>query len=129
MDCQHRIFNNSCLILLHIDLYAGNVKFWIQNTTLTVINVSKFPIEREIELDHALEDIKFNVIGLSKIRRMGEALIVKENGNLFKNQDIHRTSPKAETTKTICASPTSCGNLISPHLLLFLSVYHLYVAL
>ena len=39
--------------------------------------------EREIELDYALEDTKFDVIGLSEIRRTGESIIEKENGNLL----------------------------------------------
>ena len=39
--------------------------------------------EREIELDSALEEIKFSIIGLSEVRKEGENIIEKTNGNIL----------------------------------------------
>lgn len=39
--------------------------------------------DREEELDNALKEIKFDVLGLSEVRRMGESIIEKENGDLL----------------------------------------------
>ena len=39
--------------------------------------------KREAELEHALKNVNFNIIGLSEVRKVGEALIEQENGDLF----------------------------------------------
>lgn len=39
--------------------------------------------DRLVELDEALTEIKWDVIGLAEIRRPSEQLFIKENGNLF----------------------------------------------
>lgn len=52
--------------------------------TISTLNVQTLRTsEREEELDHALKEIKFDVLGLSEIRRTGEAIIEKQNGDLF----------------------------------------------
>ena len=40
-------------------------------------------MEREVELDNALSEIKFSIIGLSEVRKQGENIIEKENGNIL----------------------------------------------
>jgi hypothetical protein len=40
-------------------------------------------IEREIELDNILKEIKFSTIGLSEVRKLGEGIIEKTNGNIL----------------------------------------------
>ncbi len=39
--------------------------------------------DRLSELENACRNIKFDVIGMSEVKRRGEALIQRENGNLF----------------------------------------------
>jgi exonuclease III len=40
-------------------------------------------IEREIELDNALKEIKSSITGLSEVRKLGEGIIEKTNGNVL----------------------------------------------
>ena len=39
--------------------------------------------EKELELDNALKEIQFDIIGLSELRKMGENIIEKANQNLL----------------------------------------------
>ena len=39
--------------------------------------------EREIELNNALQNMKVDILGLSEVRRFGEAIIEKQNGDMF----------------------------------------------
>ena len=39
--------------------------------------------EREVELEHALEEIKFDVLGLSEVRKVGEDILEKKNGDIW----------------------------------------------
>lgn len=53
------------------------------------LNIATFNVrsllsnEREIELEHAIENIHYDIIGLCEIRKTGEAIIEKKNGDLF----------------------------------------------
>ena len=52
--------------------------------TIASLNVRTLKTyEREVELDHALKEIKFDILGLSEVRQVGEAIIEQPNGNLF----------------------------------------------
>ena len=50
-----------------------------QELTLATLNVRT--LRTEVELAHALEEIKLDILGLSEVRRTGEATVEKENGN------------------------------------------------
>ena len=39
--------------------------------------------EREVELDNALTQIKFSILGLSELRKLGENIVEKVNGNIL----------------------------------------------
>ena len=39
--------------------------------------------ESEVDLAYALEEMQFDILGLSEVRRMGEAIVEKENGDLW----------------------------------------------
>ena len=39
--------------------------------------------EKETELHNALHQIKYDILGLSEVRRMGEAIIEKMDGDLY----------------------------------------------
>ena len=55
-----------------------------QKLALVTLNVRTLRTEEsEVELVHALEEIKSDILGLSKVRRMGEAIVEKENGDLW----------------------------------------------
>ena len=38
--------------------------------------------ESEVELAHALEEIEFDILGLSEVRRMGEAIVEKAHASM-----------------------------------------------
>ena len=54
-----------------------------QELTLATLNVRTLRTEEsEVELVDALEEIKFDILGLYEVRRMGEAIVEKENVDL-----------------------------------------------
>lgn len=57
----------------------------IKNTTyIGTYNVRTLrTTEKEWELDNALREIKFDIIGLGEIRKLGENIVEKRNGNLL----------------------------------------------
>ena len=55
-----------------------------QELALATLNVRTLRTEElEVELAHALEEIKFDILGRSEVRRMGEVIVKKENGDLW----------------------------------------------
>ena len=52
----------------------------IRNQELTLATLNGRTLRTEVELAHALEEIKFDILGLSEVRRMGEDIVEEENG-------------------------------------------------
>jgi exonuclease III len=65
----------------HIPKKKDNINDRIYITTLNVRTL-RTP-ERETELENALEGIKFNVLGLCELRKEGENIIERANGNIL----------------------------------------------
>ena len=63
---------------------------------LATLNVRTLRTEEsEVELAYALEEIKFDILGLSEVRRIGEAIVEKENGGLMVPQRGHPRSKRS----------------------------------
>ena len=61
-----------------------NVNFIYARLTIATLNVNTLKTEeREEELNIALENVHYDIIGLCEIRRLGEAIIEKDNGDIF----------------------------------------------
>lgn len=55
-----------------------------QDITIATLNVRTLRTEeREVELENALEHVNYDILGLSEVRRTGEAIIEKRNGDIF----------------------------------------------
>ena len=48
-----------------------------RNQELTLATPNVRTLRTEVELAHALEEIKFDILGLSEVRRMDEAIVEK----------------------------------------------------
>ena len=72
-------------MLIYVVYIQGAQKKTNKNRlTISTLNVNTLKTkEREEELNIALEDVLYDIIGLCEVRRLGEAIIEKDNGDIF----------------------------------------------
>ena len=63
------------------------MKICNQELALSTLNVRTLRTEEsEVELAHGFEEKKFDILGLSEVSRMSEAIVEKENGDLWRHK-------------------------------------------